>query len=160
MIGIEPLWGQPMTIPWDPAWATGLAAIDDDHRELVNLANRYLGAVEGGAGLGSTTGILRNLALFFKFHVSKEERMMVALGYPELDEHRCAHRVIAEGIDALLERSRTGADCSELVRTLFGRFIAHHGSGIDRKLVRFLERHRPPTPAAEDAAAQQDGVGN
>ncbi|MBB4267498.1 bacteriohemerythrin [Roseospira visakhapatnamensis] len=79
-------------IDWSPDLELGIDLVDQDHKVLVallNQAHECMGDREEAATLGS---VLNALVDYTEYHFLREERVMDAAGFSELDEHRELHR--------------------------------------------------------------------
>lgn len=91
---------------WDPCLDTGIEEIDWEHRRLLNIANRLLDAMARGKGEVAVRPVTRDLSRHAEEHFEHEEKYMLEMGYPRLDEHREEHRKMTEilaGFIAALE---------------------------------------------------------
>lgn len=80
---------------WDPCLATGIEEIDWEHRRLLNIANRLLDAVARGRGEAAVRPVARDLARHAEEHFVNEEKFMLEMGYPHLQEHAAEHQKMA-----------------------------------------------------------------
>jgi len=76
-------------LTWSPAFETGVADIDDDHRAMFALAN------EIGDGVAKQDEAFRaELQRFIALaeaHFAKEEDLLVRSGYPDVEAHKAYH---------------------------------------------------------------------
>ncbi|CAA7626910.1 conserved hypothetical protein [Candidatus Terasakiella magnetica] len=80
-----------MTIEWQRGFETGFPEIDDDHRRLVALVNdldRILAAESDLAGVGI---VIDQLVAYADYHFQREEVMLKAVNYGDLDNHAEIH---------------------------------------------------------------------
>ena len=76
---------------WNEAMSVGSELIDSDHRALIDLINR-VGESEGEpAAPVDSAGVLDSLIAYVEYHFAREEKMMEAAGYAEIDQHRAEH---------------------------------------------------------------------
>lgn len=78
-------------IDWSDEYKLGLPAIDTDHRELMDLCNEFLDAVEADAPLAALAAILDRMVLRTRAHFLAEERMLDRHSYPGLAIHKAEH---------------------------------------------------------------------
>ncbi|MBC8268676.1 MAG: hemerythrin domain-containing protein [Rhodospirillaceae bacterium] len=90
-----------MNIVWLPSFETGIVDIDDDHRELVEVAQKIEKTLARG-------DVSMCLTLFHEFmeqaarHFEKEEIFLKSVDFPRLESHRAAHlRLLEMGKEAL-----------------------------------------------------------
>lgn len=84
---------------------SGAAWVDVDHRRIVALTTRLIGAVERGDH-GDANTAAADLVATAKAHWEREEAMLRRHGYPRLDGHAQGH---AEML-AVLESLQHGSD--------------------------------------------------
>jgi hemerythrin-like metal-binding protein len=71
--------------------SVGVPALDSDHRCLVRIIN-LLAEVDHGAEARSTIEtVLETLAMYARYHFTREERVMEACGFPASTVHRAEH---------------------------------------------------------------------
>nr|NIP74007.1 hemerythrin [Gammaproteobacteria bacterium]NIR98985.1 hemerythrin [Gammaproteobacteria bacterium]NIV21592.1 hemerythrin [Gammaproteobacteria bacterium] len=76
-----------MNLTWDERYAVGVRHLDDDHRDLIALANTLIGTVEQGADVEQARDALENLVELALAHFEAEERVLSECDYPDLREH-------------------------------------------------------------------------
>jgi hemerythrin len=88
----------PQPLQWNATFDIGQAAIDDQHHQLVELANRLLERPEATMHDEAVVDILTALGKALDQHFRSEELIMRQLGMPEaqLAEHVRAHNRILD----------------------------------------------------------------
>jgi len=120
---------------------TGIPEIDEQHGELLDLANEVVNAA--GAGLHPELFELATtfLAGYVAYHFAAEEKVMTDLDYPErgqhFDEHRQLQREVASHMVAA-GLNRTCEACKDEIALLFENWIVHHIRLADREMAEFL----------------------
>jgi diguanylate cyclase (GGDEF)-like protein/hemerythrin-like metal-binding protein len=101
----ESLW-----IAYNRSLETGYAEIDQQHRQLIALANKLNASISDG----QTTEIIKRqfdeLLLYTRFHFSTEERLMAQLAYPHQEEHKLSHQRLLEDLGHIMARLRQGSE--------------------------------------------------
>lgn len=129
---------------WVEALATGIPALDSQHRAL--LAD--IGALGRAADAGDedrTVELLRSVEGLISLHFATEEQFMRSAGYPGLPEHGAVHR---EFVGAYLERRgelvATGLPAAGVVELAdwLSAWVHAHVRGPDTEMAAFL-RSRP-----------------
>lgn len=127
-------------IRWSAGLETGLVALDEDHRALVEHSNRLLRTLRES---GDKTAVLADLAvveLEMLAHFGREEVMIAEMHPGMLAEHRAEHLAIARRLNFLRERFETGAlPLDALVQFLVFEMCAHHIAGSDIDLFRAVD---------------------
>lgn len=155
-------WASPLIV-WRDAWCLGIEALDADHQELVRLLNQLLEAqaetlAEGGPGhprrgedqpRQSQVAGLAALIQHLHAHFRREEDLMTAIDYPDLEAHRGEHAMQAAELMALcreLEDSGaeqlSGESLEWIKRWCFDHFITE-----DRRLANAYLAHRARNPS-------------
>lgn len=87
---------------WSEAIEVGLPAIDEQHRQLFDLAASFRGE-------GDQIRVMKTLATLCDYantHLREEEAMLQSIGYPRLAEHKRHHTRFRQMLRKLLEDSR------------------------------------------------------
>ena len=84
-------------IPWDARYEVGIAVIDGQHREMVDIANRLLAGLGAGAARDELVEALRELVRATEHNVATEERLMQEHGLAPA-HHAAEHRRLVEAI--------------------------------------------------------------
>jgi hemerythrin len=91
-------------IEWSDEFKLGLPAIDAEHKELLEVCNQFLDAVQAEAPMKQLAAILSNMILRTRAHFVAEERMLDRHGYPGLVVHKAEHDRLLLQAEALLAR--------------------------------------------------------
>lgn len=113
-------------LKWNEEYSIGNDRIDFEHRTFLGLVNEFQLARQGGAGKSKLARMLREIALYAKFHFCSEENVMDDIGYPDLQAHRLQHYNLIE----VLSNKMLGLDMDqyepeEIERFLVGWFVNH-----------------------------------
>lgn len=114
-------------IEWTDAYSVGVDALDADHKSLIDIINRVDEAQKARRSISWAVGELSDYA---RHHFSREEEMMKAAGYADLDEHKKRHREFLDWLRSVQVSLRMvpdaqfhlGAD----VRDFLGRWLTEH----------------------------------
>jgi hemerythrin len=128
-----------MGFSWSPAFATGVAEIDAQHRELLEQADRLLGAI--GSDPAAVGRVLDFLCDYAVSHFEMEERLMEQKGYPQAEAHRAAHASFVRAFGRLrydydLDGPTEGFN--ELVSGWLVEWLKGHILDVDLALGRWL----------------------
>jgi hemerythrin-like metal-binding protein len=124
---------------WKPAFNTGLAEIDSQHRVLVDLLNECDQTARRRAG-GLDPATVARLKAYVVDHFVLEESRMAAAGFENLARHRAQHQYFATRM-AELETPASHANPDQLASLVaFLRdWFVHHVLGDDRQYVSCLK---------------------
>ncbi len=122
---------------------TGVAEIDTQHKQLVDLLNGLNYAMKRGEGTRMLGQLLHGLGNYILLHFSLEERYMKATQYPKLEQHRAEHLKFARRI---LEFDRGFKQGNVLLTVEVTRYLRdwvhEHIAGCDQDLGRHLQLFR------------------
>jgi hemerythrin len=91
-------------IEWSDEFKLGLPSIDAEHRELLDLCNKFLEAAQAGADVPHLAHVLEELILRTRAHFVAEERMLDRHNYPGLAIHKAEHDRLLIQADTLKAR--------------------------------------------------------
>jgi hemerythrin-like metal-binding protein len=127
-------------LEWTPEFAVHVPEIDRDHQFEFGLVNRLHEAMLAGQGAEILGTLLAELTNFARKHFAHEEKIMAAMGYPEMRAHVKQHdrirRRVAE-VEARFERGET-AITIELMLFL-SDWIRNHTMIADRRLGDYIQ---------------------
>lgn len=123
----------------DPEYLTGIEEIDNQHREIEEVAAGLIEAVENRDRWHIVHYMIVRLYELLRFHFTVEEAMMRITGFPEIEEHKRVHREMLVNVDrmksATLDPNLDEAATEALTRQFsFLSHIVDH----DKKLADFL----------------------
>jgi hemerythrin len=137
-----------MPLIWRPQMSIGNAAMDDDHRYLICLANTIEIALRGDPMNDVLQIAVEELSLHAQRHFVREENLMIALRYTRCDEHRRAHHALMTRFEEVRNEfaqvgDNAGAKEGALAKlTLLHRsWLADHLLGEDMLLKPLFEQH-------------------
>lgn len=103
-------------IEWSDEFKLGLPAIDADHKELLEVCNHFLEAVQAGTPVDRLADIMDTMILRTRAHFVAEERMLDRHGYPGLAAHKAEHDRLLIQAEALKARFTDVAQRDEISR--------------------------------------------
>jgi len=120
---------------------TGMTDIDDQHRTLVDLANKVINpeAIEKSPAL--FTQALKYLSNYVLFHFAAEEQVMFANSYPHHEQHRKWHLHYKEEMFKLAQIEQTEGNVKDLrlkISFWVEDLLMDHIKVQDRELAAFL----------------------
>ena len=104
-------------IRWTDVLDIGLPKLDEQHKGLIALSNDLILAMDRGKGTDVLHSLFKKLKNYTIYHFFDEEEYMRLIGYPEIDEHREAHRVLTEKVndfEARLQNNQSVAPAEAL----------------------------------------------
>ncbi len=79
-------------IQWDESLSVGVPVIDGEHKSLIDSVNKLHEATESLKPQRTVSTILDSFVDLVSYHFRREERVMRATGYPDLEDHVAKHR--------------------------------------------------------------------
>jgi len=78
-------------LKWSPELSLGQKDVDEQHKELIRIANGLINAVSIGRGKRTIQNVVQKLREYTVFHFSNEEAMMEQMRFPERGQHAAEH---------------------------------------------------------------------
>lgn len=128
---------------WKPEYNTDIKIIDAQHKNLVDSINSLFDRIKGEEPekvvLSET---LNRLIEYASFHFDTEERLLLQLKYPDLDEHKKEHEQCTKKILELMEEFEKENPLLALnLLTFLTDWLTHHILEVDKKYMRFLKEN-------------------
>ena len=128
-------------VEWSQKLEFGLPVIDDQHKQLFDLAATF-------TGNGDEIRVMRTLATlseYVKVHFRAEEEMLARLDYPELEAHQKLHAQFKEMLLKLLDNARqmTLDEIADEVQYLIYGWFANHIMQADVAYVGWMRNQSP-----------------
>lgn len=133
-------------IEWKPEYSVCHPALDHDHRILVSLINQLHEAIEEGQPARAVGRTLTSLRRYVETHFAREESILAACGYPDLEAHAEGHRALeatVEDIEALHARAPEEVDAAEVLEFL-RRWLVDHILRADMRYAPLVSAAAPP----------------
>ena len=123
--------------------AVGNAAIDDDHRRLVQMVNDLYAAMQRGNGSDVIGKVVHNLALYTKQHFAREEAEMQRIRYARQLQHKQEHEKLLKEVGDLQNAYAAGKPVMTLaVAKFLSDWLTNHIKGSDVQLAAAIAAHR------------------
>jgi hemerythrin-like metal-binding protein len=114
-------------ITWNEEYITGITSIDDQHRQLVDMVNKFEEASRRGQGSRVMSEILNDLVGYTQEHFAHEEAMMAESGFPATSQHIAQHRQLLQKVERFqYEFENEGRRVTTEVRDLLRYWISSH----------------------------------
>ncbi len=123
-------------IIWSDKYCVGVNAIDDDHRSLVILVNRFNEAFTSGSGKLEIASVFDKLLEYTVNHFQKEENIMKKYNYPEMTQHIQKHRDLTKEVMAFNKGKQYVFP--ENIAEFLNSWLMNHIMETDKKLGAFL----------------------
>lgn len=132
------------TLQWNESLETGDAAIDTQHRTLLELFNDLV-RTEAQDGPAAVRDALGRLTEYVSVHFAMEEDLMRREGLPAdaLDEHVAEHRGLTGKVREQVIAYRTGRlDTVGPLAEFLSDWLCHHVREVDTVLVSHMRLRR------------------
>ena len=126
-------------LSWKPEYAVGIAAVDHEHRQLIDLINRLHDRFAAEGPASAVTELFGDLLRAISAHFALEEQLMRQRGYARLVEHKLDHERLLDEIRDLMDEVELGdaVPVNTLASRLdhwFTRHFAAHDAPLHRAL--------------------------
>lgn len=130
------------SIAWSEAFSVGSPLLDSDHRILFDLLTQLFDATDTGQSRDVVGSVLSALSEYAEHHFRREEGIMAAAGYPELEVHRAEHRRLVADMGVICTRYRAGerGALNEEVVELLKNWLTQHILVTDKSYRPWVER--------------------
>ena len=76
---------------WSSKYSVGVGVIDEQHKRLVLMINRLIGAKEVETGSETISELITQMTQYAQEHFKFEEDLLAEFGFPQLDQHKQIH---------------------------------------------------------------------
>ena len=125
-------------LEWKDRYSVGIAAVDHEHKELIDLINRLYDQWVKGGPRGSVEGFFGDLYKGISAHFALEERFMRERGYDQLTAHKNDHERLLDEIrdimDDFVDEEQTASALSGRLEAWFSRHFETHDARLHQKL--------------------------
>ena len=138
---------------WDDGFVTGLDAVDEQHRALVDLFNELSRALFSQTADSEPVlaDVYARLLAYTAYHFREEEEMMAAAGLDprHLEAHRMLHQQFVDQVRMLWTQRASLADAGTTLVDFLTSWLGLHILGIDQSMARQVASVRQGLSAAQ-----------
>jgi hemerythrin len=127
---------------WDDRYSVGIAAVDHEHKELIELVNRLYDQATAQREKEAVIGFFGDLFKAVSAHFALEERFMRERGYDQLTQHKNDHERLLDEIRDIMEDFEASSKFDD--RALAGAldaWFSRHFETHDARLHKALGAH-------------------
>jgi len=147
-----------MLVNWDEHLEIGDPVVDSEHRYLIHLINNLHDQYKSGTLHSKLASVFTHLTKYVHVHFQNEVALMKAINYPELDEHKEAHRkLVDQAIDLSEKFMDDSATITDETIDFLKDWVLKHIADSDMKIKTFLSGERPSTITTTPAFASNEG---
>ncbi len=135
-----------MNILWTDKLLVNVAIIDQQHKELIDLINNMLNAIQLGEGAEKIAEAIDFLEVYVSKHFGEEEQLMTNSEYPEYALHTSQHIQFVQRFHILKQRFEKEGVTSELLLDLnrhLLQWLVKHIMATDKRLGEYLSGYKP-----------------
>jgi hemerythrin-like metal-binding protein len=126
-----------MSIEWDEKYRIGNEAIDEEHRDLFGIANRFLKATD----IEEKRAAAVELRGYTKEHFRHEEILMHEVGYPLIATHLRLHEDLISKLAAMEAKILNGELHQVEIEEFINYWFIKHMAAVDAPLVVYVKRY-------------------
>jgi len=122
-------------LQWKPDYSVGVASIDAEHQEMIELINTTYEKIGDHADPGDIEEFLGEIFSGISAHFALEEQVMKKAGYGEYQAHKENHEKLLDQIRDMMDSLATDPDTAtgQLQQEL-GDWFANHFATFDARL--------------------------
>lgn len=121
---------------WTDEMSVGVEAIDKDHKKLLSLLNEmeYIIDADVASKKGAIESVLLELIDYTTYHFNREEILMEACGYPELEIHKRVHETLKGQVQSIMNsfRQKSPSYDPNAIRIFLKDWLVEHILGMDK----------------------------
>jgi len=126
-------------LKWKPEYSVGVDTLDQDHKKLIDLLNKFQTAYEYHTGDEFERQALNELIDYTKYHFDREEQLMEANDYPDLQAHKRKHQEMIDQVDQFVaDYNQRGHEALESVADFLRGWLINHINGTDKQYGPYL----------------------
>lgn len=129
-----------MLIEWRKEFETGVAEVDHEHRELVDLINSLHAEIASDASRERIADFLGEVFARIAAHFALEESVMRKHGYDDYAAHKAEHEELLDEIRDIMDgyEAGEGGDYGETLGETVRAWFVNHFKTRDARLHRML----------------------
>jgi hemerythrin len=129
---------------WTDRLTTGIPAMDQQHRQFIDLINQLDQAVRVSVRNPAIPNVLSKLAQCTNGHFEKEEILMQETGFVGLEGHHAVHQKLLRAVTEVMERVGAGKLSASANMAAFLRFwLEKHIADYDRQYAQLIADLKP-----------------
>lgn len=127
---------------WEDRYSVGVATVDHEHQELIELINRLYAAATAARSKDAVVGFFGDLFKAISSHFALEERFMRERGYEQFTQHKNDHERLLDEIRDLMEDFEASSRFDDrLLADALDAWFSRHFETHDARLHKALGAH-------------------
>jgi hemerythrin len=128
-------------VEWEPKYSVGIAAIDTQHKNLIDIVNQLHEAMRTGKANQELNQVLDRLVEYTNTHFRAEELLLQTNGYPTLTDHKKIHASMVGQISELKTKmQKSSIGMSVTVSNFLKTWLTDHIMVEDKKYGVYLNQ--------------------
>lgn len=124
---------------WTDDLTVGNQALDDQHKLLIDLINRYHDILEQNGARSALLASFRAIAEFAIRHFRDEEAQMARCAYPQIERHKMIHKQLLDRVGTLGQQLAAGeAGIENQIQFFLKNWLTAHIKGIDQQYTPYM----------------------
>jgi hemerythrin len=119
---------------WKNEYSIGHFQTDNEHKELISLANKVIQFSNTGEDIQKIRDALKALLQYTIIHFRNEEQYMERLGYPEIEHHKECHAELIARLDEVIAGNSDVNDLVHGLKRLMVVWVIEHIINEDLKI--------------------------
>lgn len=138
-------------VQWSDKLSLGVPQIDDQHKELIRIANGLIKAVHRGKDKIALDRILKKLREYTVFHFSSEEKLMEDIRYPGRGDQAREHARLKKEVKSYQRMAYQKEDLTpDTILEFMTGWLLRHILDYDRELAKFIHEKEAENTLVED----------
>lgn len=131
-----------MIFLWTSDMAVDHGMVDEDHKQLIAIANRVFEFTRPNREAEEIKQVIRELYDYAKYHFAREEGLMSRLNYPARKEHARKHEVIIQDMNHHLTSAHHMGEILGNFKELVNTWVIRHIMEEDLKLAAYISSQK------------------
>ena len=130
-------------ITWLSEMSVGVEVIDNDHKKLLNLINEmdFIIHADVASKKGAIESVISELIDYTIYHFDREEKLMEACGYPELERHKRVHETLKLQVQTYMDSYQQNPNSFEpkAMRIFLNLWLVDHIMSMDKEYESWMQ---------------------
>lgn len=135
------------SIKWVKELESGVPIVDVSKQCLLYLSGKMFHPQVICQTPGNSCGRLEDAILFISRNLEKEEALMIAAGYPDLEAHRDDHGALIGELTAMCQELKCSSYDNSAVLNLLAEWVVQHTQNHDKKFGEYWAARQCPSAA-------------
>jgi hemerythrin len=118
---------------WINDLSTGVNAMDDEHKKLIDIMNRLHAEVKANASLPTLKATVAELGAYTTKHFADEEAYMAKSNFDKLDIHKRIHADLLQKFTAHAKEFEASGKLTDAFFKFLQLWLSAHIRGIDKQ---------------------------